>query len=157
MLKIPSQIFLLCDGLLLKAAVPERFHFFYKKWLRYHYGLLSQIRVWAVKKAKLPKRASAHTFRHSFAGHLLQANDDGLVKVPLISDSRVLLTPIKYRSKIRVENSGEKYVVKKGQDRDQWWSFPSRQKQRFCQEFDRTILRGLSIRVTLTERLRARS
>ncbi len=30
----------------------------------------------AVGKAKIPKRASAHTFRHSFAGHLLQVNYD---------------------------------------------------------------------------------
>ena len=30
----------------------------------------------AVGKARLYKRASAHTFRHSFASHWLQANDD---------------------------------------------------------------------------------
>ncbi|GAB4179937.1 MAG: integron integrase [Calditrichia bacterium] len=30
----------------------------------------------AVYKAKIPKRATAHTFRHSFASHLLQANYD---------------------------------------------------------------------------------
>ena len=30
----------------------------------------------AVRKARLTKRASAHTIRHSFATHLLQANHD---------------------------------------------------------------------------------
>jgi site-specific recombinase XerD len=28
----------------------------------------------AVQKSRTPKRASAHTFRHSFASHLLQVN-----------------------------------------------------------------------------------
>ncbi len=35
MLKIPSQILLPYDELLVKAAVPERSCFLYKNWLRY--------------------------------------------------------------------------------------------------------------------------
>jgi len=42
-LKIPSEILLLYDELLVKTAVPERSHFLYKKWLKYYLNEMSQI------------------------------------------------------------------------------------------------------------------
>jgi integrase len=41
-----------------------------------HESLLQQALYNAVRKAKIPKRVTAHTFRHSYATHLLQANYD---------------------------------------------------------------------------------
>ena len=48
----------------------------------------------AVKKAKIPKRVTSHTFRHSFASHLLQENYDIRTIQELLGHSDVRTTMI---------------------------------------------------------------
>ncbi|WP_306793088.1 tyrosine-type recombinase/integrase [Desulfopila inferna] len=48
----------------------------------------------AVKKARIPKRVTSHTFRHSYASHLLQANYDIRTIQKLLGHSDIRTTRI---------------------------------------------------------------
>lgn len=59
-----------------------------------HESLLQKALRTAVKKANIPKRVTSHTFRHSFASHLLQANYDIRTIQELMGHSDVRTTMI---------------------------------------------------------------
>ena len=60
----------------------------------------------AVNKAKIPKRVTAHIFRHSFASHLLQANYDIRTIQELLGHSDVRTTMI-YNHTIKSQTKKE--------------------------------------------------